>query len=75
VLDALRGDGAWSVLPIAAGVSRGDLGYTYGTAERRAKTGGPVAAAHAYLRVWRMRADGQRVVVLEASSPIPLETK
>jgi ketosteroid isomerase-like protein len=52
--------------------SSGDLGYTWGTF---VSITGPAAARinerGDYLRVWRRRADGEWVVVLDLTSPLP----
>jgi ketosteroid isomerase-like protein len=64
--------GQWRCEPAAGGVSRGDLGYTYGTAVFTPR-GAPVdsAEARAYLRVWRMTHAGRRVVIVDGASPMP----
>jgi ketosteroid isomerase-like protein len=62
--------------PAGGGVSRGDLGYTYGTAEFTPRGGAPDSIeAHAYLRVWRRTHDGRRVVALDGASPMPSPRK
>lgn len=58
--------------PAGAGVSQGDLGFTYGTGEFHPH--GAAAAAtesFGYLRVWRALADGTRVLVLDATNRMP----
>ncbi len=72
VLKALAdAPGALASAPVAGGVSRGDLGYTYGTllvplAGATASTDS--AAGFAYIRIWRRDAAGNRVVAVDAMS-------
>jgi len=64
--------GKASCTSLAARVSRGDLGYTYGTTTFHPE-GTPADSTEslAYLRIWRIRDDGKRVIVLEAANPMP----
>lgn len=58
--------------PAGAGVSQGDLGFTYGTGEfHPAGTAADATEYFGYLRVWRALADGTRVVVLDATNRMP----
>jgi ketosteroid isomerase-like protein len=68
--------GRWRSAIAGGGVSRGDLGYTYGTAEFVPKsTSADSAEARAYLRIWRMTHDGRRVVIVDGASPMPRPKK
>lgn len=64
--------GTTVLTPAAAGVSTGDLGFTYGTGEFHPEGAAPDATEYfGYLRVWRALTDGTRVVVLDATNRMP----
>jgi len=58
--------------PAGAGVSQGDLGFTYGTGEFHPEGAAADATEYfGYLRVWRALPDGARLVVLDATNRMP----
>ncbi|MDX1547327.1 MAG: nuclear transport factor 2 family protein [Rhodothermales bacterium] len=65
------GEAPASWRPLGGGVARsGDLGYTYGLAAwQPARGAGPDSTS--YLRLWRRRADGNWMLVLDLAAPIP----
>ncbi|HKP85724.1 MAG TPA: DUF4440 domain-containing protein [Blastocatellia bacterium] len=71
-LAAMAGmSGALTWQPAKADVSNaGDLGYTYGIAERKAK-GASKTEYFNYLRIWKRQSDGAWKVVLDVFNPCP----
>jgi len=63
--------GKTTLLPAGAGVSTGDLGFTYGTGEFHPEAAAAATEYFGYMRVWRARADGTRVVVLDTTNKMP----
>jgi ketosteroid isomerase-like protein len=63
--------GALACSPVSGSVSRGDLGYTYGTLLMpltSATASKDSAAGFAYIRIWRRDAAGRQVVAVDAMS-------
>ena len=53
-----------------AGVSAsGDLGYTYGSAERRDKVSGAVVETNSFMRIWRIEGGGRWSIALDIALP------
>ena len=65
--------GILSWQPTFADVSRsGDLGYTYGTYERKENaTSNTASESGNYVRIWRREADGTWKVALDLLNPVP----
>lgn len=64
--------GKTTLTPAGAGVSQGDLGFTYGTGEFHPDGAAPGATEYfGYMRVWRALGDGKRVVVLDTTNRMP----
>jgi ketosteroid isomerase-like protein len=63
--------------PMFADVAQsGDLGYTYGSYELKATSNANATAEKGfYARVWKRGANDQWQVVLDTTSPLPLEQK
>ncbi|HXO20593.1 MAG TPA: nuclear transport factor 2 family protein [Thermoanaerobaculia bacterium] len=67
-LAAVSGTLTW--VPASADVARsGDLGYSYGTAERKADGAAPEKSN--YVRIWERQPGGDWKVVLDLLSPLP----